>query len=82
MPFITLHGTHFQKLFIKGFLQFTNAAVAVSEPVKKLYKNIKEYFLNAMGLITDLSPFPLTGIIKKNEYPLNAKIYTYQDNSA
>jgi hypothetical protein len=82
MPFITLHGTHFQKLFIKGFLQFTNAAVAVIEPVKKHIQKYQRIFLKCNGLITDLSPFPLTGIIKKNEYPLNAKIYTYQDNSA
>ncbi|MFS0764186.1 glycosyltransferase [Peribacillus phoenicis] len=81
IPFVfTLHGTYFQKSDIKSVLQFTDAAVAVSEPVKKHIQPLfpKNISVIANGIDTaDFSPSPSLELRRKMNIPLNAKVILY-----
>ncbi|MGE7760130.1 glycosyltransferase [Peribacillus sp. NPDC097895] len=81
IPFVfTLHGTYFPDWEIRSVLQFTDAAIAVSEPVKKYIQPFfpKNISVIANGIdITDFSPSPSLELRKKMNIPLNAKVIVY-----
>ncbi|MGE6379431.1 glycosyltransferase [Peribacillus muralis] len=81
IPFIfTLHGTYFLESDIKSVLQLSDAAIAVSDPVKKRLQPFfaKEIEVIANGIDTALfSPSPSMELRKKMNIPLNAKVIVY-----
>ena len=81
IPFIfTLHGTYFPESDIKSVLRITDAAVAVSEPVKK---HIQPFFPKNISIIangidtTDFSPSPSLELREKMNIPPKAKVILY-----